>query len=221
MADAPDLGRLYRDTRLRIADVVRQLTPEQQATPVPATPGWTVRDVVAHLLGVVEDGLAGNFPVGGPNDEWTAAQVARHPDDIQALLEQWEAEAAGMEAFLTESSFWPGALDIGCHEQDIRNALGLPRQSNETIHLAVPLVLGFIRTDAPLVIRTEHTEVRVGPEDGEPTVLATTEYEAFRWRFGRRSRSQVAAMDWSGDAEPFLDSLYIFGPAAADIVEPA
>jgi len=48
---------------------------------------------------------------------------------------------------------------------------------------------------------------------------ATTWYEAFRWRMGRRSRDQLAALDWSGDPSPVLDHLVVFGPATADVVE--
>jgi hypothetical protein len=43
--------------------------------------------------------------------------------------------------------------------------------------------------------------------------------EAWRWRTGRRSRAQLAAMDWSDDPTPVLDHLYMFGPAETDIVE--
>jgi hypothetical protein len=43
----------------------------------------------------------------------------------------------------------------------------------------------------------EGTRFQVGP-DGE-LELATTWYEAFRWRMGRRSRDQLAALAWSGD----------------------
>ena len=79
-------------------------------------------------------------------------------------------------------------------------------------------LLRGLRVPRPLVVRTEHTEVTVGPDGsaGEPVVLATTTFEAFRWRLGRRSRRQLAAMDWSGDPEPFLDSLCVFGPAEVD-----
>ena len=49
--------------------------------------------------------------------------------------------------------------------------------------------------------------------------LTTTRYEAFRWRMGRRSRGQLAALDWSGDPAPVLDHLVVFGPAGADIIE--
>ena len=53
-------------------------------------------------------------------------------------------------------------------------------------------------------------------EQSQSTVCAT---EVFRWRMGRRSRGQLAALDWSGDPAPVLDHLVIFGPARADIIE--
>ncbi|MGZ4567789.1 MAG: hypothetical protein ACXVFZ_13440 [Blastococcus sp.] len=85
---------------------------------------------------------------------------------------------------------------------------------------AVALLRG-LRVPRPLVVRTEHTEVTVGPDASgeEPVVLRTTTFEAFRWRLGRRSRGQLAALDWSGDPEPYLDHLCVFGPAEVDVVE--
>jgi hypothetical protein len=43
--------------------------------------------------------------------------------------------------------------------------------------------------------------------------------QMFRWRMGRRSLAQLAAMDWSGDPAAILGKLTVFGPAASDIVE--
>jgi hypothetical protein len=68
-------------------------------------------------------------------------------------------------------------------------------------------------------VTVEDTQFRAGP-DGEPVLeLTTTWYEAFRWRMGRRSRSQLAALDWSGDPSPVLDHLVVFGPAPTDVIE--
>ena len=38
-------------------------------------------------------------------------------------------------------------------------------------------------------------------------------------RMGRRSRDQLAALDWSGDPAPVLDHLVVFGPARTNIIE--
>jgi len=71
----------------------------------------------------------------------------------------------------------------------------------------------------PLRVTVEDAEYRSGPEDGPQIALRTTRFEALRWRTGRRSRAQLAAMDWSADPAPVLDHLYMFGPADIDIDE--
>jgi hypothetical protein len=68
-------------------------------------------------------------------------------------------------------------------------------------------------------VTVEDAEYHSGPERGTEIRLRTTRFEALRWRTGRRSRGQLAALDWSGDPTPVLDHLYLFGPANADIVE--
>ena len=71
----------------------------------------------------------------------------------------------------------------------------------------------------PLRVTVEDGEYRSGPDDKPEIALRTTRFEALRWRTGRRSRAQLAAMDWSNDPTPVLDHLYLFGPANADLVE--
>ena len=56
-----DYAVIYRSVRLRAADLVRNLPADVLVRDVPATPGWRVRDVVAHLAGGAADVLAGNL----------------------------------------------------------------------------------------------------------------------------------------------------------------
>ena len=58
-----------------------------------------------------------------------------------------------------------------------------------------------------------------GKEDEVVLELRTSPYEVLRFRMGRRSRRQMAAMAWSLDPEPLLDSLAVFGPSKLDIIE--
>jgi uncharacterized protein (TIGR03083 family) len=64
---------------------------------VPATPAWSVGDVVAHLADADRAALAtisGQWELGGSLDEWTAAHVAAHRGESpEARLEGWEAAA--------------------------------------------------------------------------------------------------------------------------------
>jgi hypothetical protein len=56
-----DCGLLYRRTRRELMDLVRSLSDEQRGRPVPATPAWSIHDVVSHLVGITADLNAQNF----------------------------------------------------------------------------------------------------------------------------------------------------------------
>src|SRR5436305_1642837 len=90
------LGACYEQTRQRIVDVVRRATSIDETAasrPVPACPGWRVRDVLAHLCGNCTDIAAGNIADAG-TDAWTAAQVdARREVPLAELLA--ESDEAG------------------------------------------------------------------------------------------------------------------------------
>lgn len=218
--DEPDLARLYRDTRARITALVSTLSDDALATAVPACPKWTVQDVLSHLFGIVDDALAGRLS-GPPSEDETAVQVDRHRDlAIADLLEQWTTLGPTFESVLNVTKTWPAVIDIASHEQDIRGALNLPgHRDNEAIRLCSERLLRGLQSPVPLRITVEDAEFRVGPEEGTELRLATTRFEAFRWRLGRRSRAQLAAMDWSGDPAPVLDHLTRFEPATEDIIE--
>jgi hypothetical protein len=220
MAERVPLAELYAETRQRLTDVVLA-HPDGWDNAAPATPGWVVRDLVAHLTGVAEDLAGGWIPTEGPTEEWTAGHLARGRDvPVPDLLEKWASLSGTVEEMLERRPVWPMVLDVGAHEQDARGALGdTGARDSRVVVVGAKVMLGSLRVPAPLVVRTEDHEVRVGPDDGEPVTLTTTTFEAFRWRLGRRSPAQLAAMDWSGDPAPFLDHLCIFGPARADVVE--
>lgn len=185
---------------------------------MPATPGWTVRDVIAHLVGIGEDGPP---PAAGPDEQWTAGHVAaRRGMPVDALLDRWAAAPPGVAAFADSGPVWPPVLDVGTHELDLRAAFGdRSGRDSDLVRTAASVLIASLRVPVPLVVRTELQERRVGPDEGGTLLLTTTAYEVFRWRMGRRSRAQLAAMDWSGDPSPVLEQLYVFGPADHDLVE--
>lgn len=221
MAEHAALSDLYRGTRLRLTDLVAA-RPETTGEPVPATPGWSVHDVVAHLTGVAEDLASGWRPTGGPTDEWTAGHVARGKDvPTVQLLEKWANLSPGLERRLDEAPVWPVVIDAGSHEHDVRAAIGdTEARDSDLVTICAAVLLKGLQVPQPLTVKTEHRQVRVGPEaDDTPVTLTTTTFEVFRWRLGRRSRRQLAAMDWSSDPGQYLDHLCVFGPAESDIIE--
>lgn len=57
--------------------------------------------------------------------------------------------------------------------------------------------------------------------DGEPaTTLEVDPYELWRSLLGRRSRAQMQAWNWSGDPEPYLQAMPVFGPTEVPLSEP-
>jgi uncharacterized protein (TIGR03083 family) len=233
-APAPDLARLYRDTRERLTALVAGLDERALATPVPTCPGWQVRDVVAHLAAIVEDALAGRL-TGPPSEEETAVQVARYKGrPMTQTLTGWTAGAPRFEEAISAFDIPPAVIDVASHEQDIRGALGRPGARDcPAVQQMAGWLLQRLRTPVPVRVTVEDAKFRAGPAGGgraaeplpgaggeEPVLgLRTTRFEAFRWRMGRRSRDQLAALDWSGDPAPVLDHLVVFGPARTDIIE--
>ena len=111
-------------------------------------------------------------------------------------------------------------IDIASHEHDIRGAAGRPgARDAEVVWQSAGWLLTRLRPPVPLRVVVEDAEFRAGPDNGTELRLTTSRFEAFRWRMGRRSRAQLAGLDWSGDPAPLLDHLTIFGRAARDIIE--
>jgi hypothetical protein len=156
-----------------------------------------------------------------PSDEQTAAQVARFADqDLAGIITAWRRTAQQFEPVIGARRIWPAVIDVASHEHDIRGALGRPgaRDSEVVWHSAERLIRG-LQPPVPMHVTVEDAQFTVGPDEGEPLGLKTSRFEALRWRMGRRSRAQLAALDWSGDPTPVLDHLVIFGPSPHDILE--
>jgi uncharacterized protein (TIGR03083 family) len=216
----PTLSQLYEKTQVRVVSLVVELDEQQVVAPVPACPGWRVRDVVAHLTAVGEDVLEGRL-TGPPSDEQTAAQVARFADrPLSEVLSRWRELTPQFGEAIDAFAVWPAVLDVATHEHDIRGAVGAPGARDvDVVRLGADRLLTWMRPPVPLRVEVEDEAYDLGPEGEATIVLRTGRFEALRWRMGRRSRAQLAALDWSGDPAPVLDHLVVFGPSPADIAE--
>jgi uncharacterized protein (TIGR03083 family) len=216
-----DTATHYTTAHARIAALVGDLTDEQVTTPVPSTPGWTVHDVLAHLAAVPTDGMAGRL-TGLPTDEFTAGQIAERRDrSIVELLDEWrpnvEPMCEGARAGLVPPHL---AVDALTHEQDIRGALGLPAVlSPQELRFCTNLFAsgcGYaVKTAGLPALAIEATDTdfaTVAGEGDQANGVQAAEFELFRALAGRRSRTQVAGLQWSGDPAPYLDAFCIFGP---------
>jgi uncharacterized protein (TIGR03083 family) len=218
----PDLALLYRDTRERLSGLVVGLDDSELAAAVPACPGWSVSDVMYHLLAIVEDVMAGRL-TKPPTEAETAAQVARHRGTpVPAVVETWAELAPPFEGLIGGAVVWPAVIDVATHEQDIRGALGRPgARDTEVVRVGAERLVALMEPVAPVRVVCEDFEARVGPDNAKQPelVLRTTRFETLRWRLGRRSRSQLLGLDWSGDPAPVVNQLFMFGPSSTDIVE--
>lgn len=237
-AETVDPGEVYESTRRRFEATMRSLDEAQLQTFVPAAPEWRVRDVLAHVVGLVADLNAQCFPaaddIGGA--AWGAAQVsARHDWSIDRVLDEWAVEAPGFEDGLRLFGYEEGShfiADLHAHHQDVRGALGLVRDDDAlTVAVALDHYLGFLHQllcDASWGVLAVATggEVRVlGTEDGSNRAqVAGPAFEVLRAFSARRSDSQIRALRWRGDVDALLALLHTgytggYSIPSADVIE--
>jgi uncharacterized protein (TIGR03083 family) len=192
-----DWAELYRANVDAVSALAGSLDTEDLARRVPATPDWTVHDVLAHLAGSPADLLAGRMD-GAPSDAWTARHVderaARSADELVAELQGSVDGLVGtLDGVESPAIVW----NLAVHHADLHEALGKGAPPAEmwrpVLEAMAPRMLGD----------------RAEAFDGVP------DYELFRAFFSRRSRSQMTG--WGTSLDPAaLDELCIFGPREDD-----
>ena len=222
---------LYKETRERLTELVSDLDEAKAAVMVPSTPEWSVKDVVAHLSGLVEDWLDRRLD-GYGSEPWTDRQVEeRRHLGLGEVLDEWTSSAPRLEAIMDEPElqgfpdFMPylATADVAIHEHDIRGVLDRPgARDSGAVELGMRTYLTGVRqrhekTDLGplLVVESDGREWAVGRGDPVATVTAPR-YELFRAMAGRRSRDQVLRFRWTGDPEPFVDLFIAPGFAWAE-----
>ena len=221
---SPDLADAYASLRGRVGDLIRAASPEQLQAIAPATPEWRIHDVLAHVVGITSDILAGHMD-GVASDAWTAAQVdARSDTPTLELLDEWTSNAAQVEPMLPGFGTAAGQMiaDAATHEHDIRAALGRPdARESDAVHIGSAWMaqwMGLAHTNAghgALRIETDLWTETYG--DGEPaTTLGASAFELLRAATGRRSAAQIDAFDWNGPPRPEVVVMIIFTPRGED-----
>lgn len=188
-------AEVYVDNAGELIDLAGGLTEEQLSSVVPATPEWTVREVLQHLAGGPADILAGRLD-GVPGPSWTGRHVSeRTGRSVAELCDEIEANRDALAAGPAEdhpASVW----DIAVHYTDLREALGLGRSDERLWRPIYEAAKGRI----PESVRAADS---------------VDDYERFRAVFSRRSQAQVAAWN-TGAGEEELAGMYIFGPRDDD-----
>jgi uncharacterized protein (TIGR03083 family) len=239
-----DLAAVYDETRQRISAVVTSLDDAALNTPAPATPGWTVRDLVAHLTGDLAALLASDLPATffsnlGDADEqaklnvWTEQMVQeRRGRSIAEVVDEWATLTPKAWSMLSSSGdkallgFADRILttDVAVHEQDIYGALDIVREREcAALRIASATYVGVMGARlagaGPVQFVTPEKTYQAG--EGEPAATARVDrFELFRALSGRRSPDQILAWDWTGNPDPYLSLFYLYGPRLEALVEP-
>ncbi len=228
------VAQLYNNVRERVSALLSTLDPELENAPVPATPGWTVHDLVAHFAGLANDVVRGNLD-GIGTAPWTSAQVLpREGLPLEQLISEWAEQGSSLEALLPTPPRGPLrdlVYDILIHEHDLRGAVAQPGgRDSLAMRWAWRYPERFCanRIDAagiaPLrlhLVSDTHTVRNITSGSGTGGAsLRTTEFEAFRMLTGRRSAAQILNYEWEGDPTPYLLVVSPFGPLPAqDVIE--
>lgn len=133
---------LVEDERNDFADFLESLTPQQWGAPSLCA-GWTVRDVVAHVVSYEGAGAGelarrftrGRFMLNRINVVSLHQHREREPDELIALLREHLTPRGLTSAFGGRIAL----VDTLMHHQDIRRALGMSRDvPAERLRAALP-----------------------------------------------------------------------------------
>lgn len=242
-----DIADLYEQVRNDISELVTGLDPQELDTPVPATPGWNIKDVITHLTADASCVIAGDFPreffeaIGAESavarvNAWTARQLKDREDrSLEELLQEWKSSGTELADMMRGEKPWPEETfifadralltDVAVHQQDIFGALGIER-ARDAVPIKIALKAYIVAMSwrlaaeelAPLRFDFgEKTDI-AGDGDAGATVK-TSRFEFFRAMSGRRSPDQIRSYQWDGDPEPYMPFFYPYGIRDDALVE--
>jgi len=190
-------------------------------------PGWTVKDVYAHVVGINDDFLSGRLE-GVGTEAWTAAQVDKRADrSLDEVCDEWERLRPDVDAIMASDhgTAMRATSDLVSHRLDVLSTLGRSEdRDGRATRLAVarygPAVMERVAAAGLPVLEIVVGDQRWVSGEGEVAVsLTASAFEACRVLTGRRSAAQTTALDWTGDPAPYLELLSPYGSAAFDVEE--
>jgi uncharacterized protein (TIGR03083 family) len=201
----------------RVVDLVQSLDAEEAGRSVPACPDWTVTQLLAHMVGLNADVLAGDEP-DDHNSTWTQRQVDRRAGREPAdLVAEWLALTQPMQDWMREHGTRP-LNDAVIHEQDMRGAVDRPggRDSDGLVAVRELMAERFatrVRAAhlAPVELRSPVWIFSTG--DGDPGLeLFAPEFDLTRALMTRRTADQLRQWSTAGTIDPYLPVFASLGP---------
>ncbi|MFD8594396.1 maleylpyruvate isomerase family mycothiol-dependent enzyme [Kitasatospora sp. NPDC059646] len=214
----------YRRSREAIAGLAAAL-PDPAAVEVPACPGWSVRDLAGHLVHIcesfvaLEDSQIDLAPAAGLGTDELLARWAELDAELPAALER--SPELRRRILL---------LDVFSHELDLRLRLDAPVEP--TAHPAFDgsldlSTMGFglaVHGGGLPALRIETPGRSWVVGEGEPAATVRgPAVDVFRSLTGRRTRTQIEGLEWTGEPAGKWAEAFAWGPFTppAAEVEPA
>jgi uncharacterized protein (TIGR03083 family) len=210
------LAAEYRNSRLRLVELVASADTGAAARTVPACPDWSVHDLLAHVTGIAADLGSGRFPEGGDTQGWVDRQIAERRDrDTAAVASEWRDAGPVFEALIDAKPhrWWGLTYDAVVHEHDVRGALGdRAARDSDGVRVAAELGLRIVATDLAKHGLPAFRAVVDGRErvvgDGVPELtLEATAFEVLRLLGSRRTLAELHAAAFTGDLDRYVPAL--------------
>lgn len=201
----------------RVIELVESLDDEETQRVVPATPDWTVTQLLAHMVGLSADVLAGDEPEDH-NSTWTQRQVdSRAGRALAELVGEWRPLTSPMQDYLRDHSPRP-LNDIVIHEQDLRGAVGRPGGRDTGGLAAVRDVMAERLASRVRQAHLPPVELRspawiFSTGDGDPGLeLFAPDFDLIRALMTRRTAGQLRQWSRAGEIDRYLPVFAGLGP---------
>lgn len=210
----------WRAAHRRVCDLVLQASPAELERHLPATPDWTARDLVSHMVGLAADVLDGDEP-DDHNPGWTQAQVdARRGRSGADLVAEWRDLADDLVAWMGEHGTRP-LNDVLIHEQDLRGGL---RRAGARDAPGVDVVRRRMAGRLEATLGERPPLALVGPTwqwasrgsaADAATVLEADDFDLLRALCSRRTAEQLRGWTTRGDVTDLLPAFAGLGDLPA------
>lgn len=211
--DAPsneEMLQAYLDGAARLIAVAREAGEARADTIVPASPAWTVRNVVAHLTSVAS--ISVNRLGWGDDVQATIdREVADRADStVDQITKEWEELLDPLASMFAGHPSGPLVVDVVTHEHDVRAALGPEYQDHSAgLQEALSAMVGWVRYlelvgEPGLLLKTPTSQALFGGPGIGCEVELPSDWELFRLLGVRRSEEQLMAYPATGNKSLLL-----------------